>query len=60
MTEEENGVAHVRFMEGKFKPREFYAVFFRGAMQPTQFYSWTEAREHLVALLNKEIEEQPT
>ncbi len=50
-----NGVSTV-----SFKGSVFYAVCFQGALQPTIFKSWLEAREHLVALLQQEIEEQPT
>jgi hypothetical protein len=59
MPEEVHGAAHVRFSENEFNPREFYAVFFNGVLQPTQFKSWSEAREHFVTLLYKVIEAQP-
>lgn len=59
LTDEENGVAYIRFVDGKYHAHEFYAVFYHGVLQPTRFASWTEAREHFVALLNLEIEGGP-
>ena len=59
LTKNDNGVAHVRLSDSAFNPREFYAVFYRGVMQPTIFNSWLEAREHLVTLLYAVIEKEP-
>lgn len=59
LTENDNGVARVRLSDNAFDPREFYAVFYHGVMQPTIFKSWLEAREHLVTLLYAVIEGEP-
>lgn len=47
-----HGVALVKVSAGPINPREFYGVFFRGVLQPTQFESWTEAHAHFVKLEN--------
>lgn len=41
-----HGVALVKVSAGPIDPREFYGVFFRGVLQPTQFRSWTDANAH--------------